>query len=590
MRTYSTILLLCVSLVLGACDTRLFSTDSTSTDSSTTSTSSTPTDSTSTSAAPTDSVTNAPHAPAVFAVPDQYAAQVVRKVFAQGGNAIDAAVAVGFSLAVTFPEAGNIGGGGFLLTRMQGDFHFLDYREKAPLAASRDMYLQKDGSVQEKASLVGIKAAAVPGTVAGLWQAHQRFGTLPWAELLAPAINYAENGFTVHPQKAAAIPDIIEWLGTEVNFSQYFGDLQNGGVFKQPALAATLRTIAAQGRDGFYQGVVAEQLITQMQRDGGLIVQQDLDQYQAVWRAPLMGDWQGYKVVTAPPPSSGGVALIQLLKMKQHLAEQFAATTHNDPQYIHLIAEMEKRVFADRAEYFGDPDFVAIPLTTLLSDDYIQRRANEVQTSTISQLANVQPGVDSPSTTHFSIIDPWGNVVSNTYTINWGYGSGVVVEQSGYLLNNEMDDFSVKAGVGNVYGVLGSTANEIQAGKRMLSSMTPTILMQGDEVRMVLGTPGGSTIFTSVFQAIVNVIKHGFSAQQAVSASRFHHQLVPADLITMSISIPLEAATIQGLQQRGYRVTEHAWEFGDIQLISRTANDTQAASDPRGIGVSGVIK
>ena len=527
---------------------------------------------------------------AAYAVPDKYAAAAVEQVLGSGGNAVDAAVAVGFVLAVTFPEAGNIGGGGFFLTRFKKQHYFLDYREKAPLTASRDMYLDESGEVIAKASLVGIRAAGVPGTVAGLWEAHQKFGSKPWKELLQPAILYAENGFEVHPKKAAAIPEIITWLGDEVNFAEHFGAMQKGGVFRQPEMAATLRRIAQHGPKGFYQGETAKLIVDQMQRDDGLISLKDLKEYKAVWREPLVANWRDYTVVTAPPPSSGGFAVIQLLKMKEYLDAEFAGTEQNSAQYIHLIAEMEKRVFADRAEYFGDPDFVDVPIDQLISEAYIERRAQEVKVDAISQIADAQPGLDSPSTTHFSITDKWGNAVSNTYTINWGYGSGVVIEGAGFILNNEMDDFSTKPGVPNIFGVVGGTANEIQPSKRMLSSMSPTLLIENDRVRMAIGTPGGSTIFTSVFQGIVNIIDSKMNAQQAVGASRFHHQLLPADLITHSISIPLPKATVAELEARGYRLEPHAWEFGDLQIIDQSFGETNAASDPRGIGVSGVIE
>ena len=545
------------------------------------------------SCASTDKQQNEYHEPA-FALPDRYAAEAVEQILRDDGNAIDAAVTAGFVLAVTFPEAGNIGGGGFLLTRMQGQNHFLDYREKAPLAADRDMYLNDQGEVIEKASLVGIQAAAVPGTVAGLWEAHQKFGSKPWAELIVPAIKLAEQGFKVHHQTAAEIPGVIEWFEGKVNFEQHFAEMKNAVVFKQPDLAETLRRIAQHGPKDFYQGETAQLLLEQVERENGLITQQDLDQYKAVWREPLNSQWRDYVIVSAPPPSSGGFAVIQLLKMKALLDSEFEGLEHNSAQYVHLIAEMEKRVFADRAEYFGDPDFVDIPINELLSDAYIAKRAAQVKANAISDIEQVKPGIDSPSTTHFSIIDKWGNAVSNTYTINWSYGSGVVVEGAGFILNNEMDDFSTKPGVANVYGVVGGTANEIQPSKRMLSSMSPTLLLQDDKVKMVLGTPGGSTIFTSVFQAIANSVDLGMNAQQSVGASRFHHQLLPPDLITTSISLPLPEKTKQQLEAKGYRVEPHGWEFGDIQLINRkffdNKTETEAASDPRGIGAAGVIR
>ncbi|RBP53365.1 gamma-glutamyltransferase [Arenicella xantha] len=527
---------------------------------------------------------------AAYAMPDKYSAQVVEAVLREGGNAIDAAVAAGFTLAVTFPEAGNIGGGGFLLTRFEGQNYFLDYREKAPLAAHRDMYLDATGEVVDRASLVGIRAAGVPGTVDGLWRAHQRFGRLPWQRLLEPAIQLAEQGFDVHPQTAGEVKDAIEWFDGQVNFAEHFGAMQQAGKFVQPELAKVLQRIAQHGPADFYSGETARMIVAQSVRDGGLITEQDLIGYQSVWREPLVANWREFEVVTAPPPSSGGFAVIQLLKMKALLDPEFDKLSLNSPQYVHLIAEMEKRVFADRAQYFGDPDFVDVPIKQLISDAYIEARASEVQLDTISQLESVVPGLEPPSTTHYSIMDQWGNAVSNTYTINWSYGSGVVVEGAGFLLNNEMDDFSIKPGVANVYGVVGGSANEIQPAKRMLSSMSPTILLDDTGVRVVVGTPGGSTIFTSVFQGIVNVIDNDMSATDAVSASRFHHQLLPPELVTTSIRFPLPESTRTELIERGYRVEPHAWEFGDVQLIHHRLGDTDAASDPRGIGVSGVIE
>jgi len=521
-----------------------------------------------------------------FALPDKYSAAAVEDVLRNGGNAVDAAVTAAFVLAVTFPEAGNIGGGGFLLSRMDGELHFLDYREKAPLTADRDMYINQDGGVIEKSSLVGIRAAGVPGTVAGMWQAHQKFGTKPWADLIAPAIALAENGYQVHSKTAAEVQNSITWFDGQVNFEQHFGAMLGQAPFKQPALADTLRRIASEGQDDFYKGETAKLLLAQMQRENGLISADDLASYQAVWRAPLVGKWRDYTVVSVPPPSSGGFAVIQLLKMKQLLKQRFENVDHNSAQYVHLIAEMEKRVFADRAEYFGDPDFVDVPIEQLMSDDYIAARAREVKVESISQLEDARPGLDSPSTTHYSIVDQWGNAVSNTYTINWSYGSGVVVEGAGFILNNEMDDFSTKPGVANVYGVVGGVANEIQPAKRMLSSMSPTIVLKDGAVEMVVGTPGGSTIFTSVFQTIVNVLDYNMSAGEAVSASRFHHQLLPPDLVTESISVPLPVSTKADLESRGYRVEPHGWEFGDVQLIVKYGDGFEAASDPRGIGVA----
>jgi len=526
---------------------------------------------------------------AAVAIPDPYVAEIAAQILQKGGNAVDAAVATGFGLAVTYIDAGNIGGGGFMLIHVDGESAFLDYREKAALAAHRDMYLDENGEVIPSASLVGGQAAAVPGTVAGMWEAHQRYGKLTWQDVVLPAVELAENGF--YPAKIL-VDDIrshYEQFRGRTNFGEYFGDISTDELFKQPDLAATLRRIAEFGPDDFYRGETAELIVSQMAQSDGLITMEDLAAYEAVWREPLRAAWRDYEIVSAPPPSSGGFAVIQLLKMKDYLNHYFEGVPHNSPQYIHLVAEMEKRVFADRAEYMGDPDFVEVDMDALLNEDYIARRALEVNPESISQLDEVEPGHGSPDTTHYSIVDQWGNAVSNTYTINWAYGSGVVVGGAGFLLNNEMDDFSAKPGVPNVYGVVGNTANEIQPGKRPLSSMSPTILLRDGEVKMVVGTPGGSTIFTSVFQAIVNIVDFDMTPQGAVAATRFHHQLLPPDLITMSIGNPLPQETISTLGDRGYRVLPHSWEFGDIQLIWQDQGRLHPAADPRDRGVAIVI-
>jgi gamma-glutamyltranspeptidase/glutathione hydrolase len=526
---------------------------------------------------------------AAVAIPDKYGAQVAEDVLRAGGNAVDAAVAVGFSMAVTFIDAGNIGGGGFMMIYMDGEPAFLDYRETAPLAAHRDMYLDEHGEVIENASLIGAQAAGVPGTVAGLWDAHQRYGSLPWKDLVMPAVALAEDGFLPAQALVHDIHSTKDWFGDATDFYDHFGSISTEQPFRQPELGETLRRIAELGPEDFYRGETARLIVAQMARSRGLITAEDLDRYRATWREPLRTDWRNFEILAAPPPSSGGFALVQLLKMKDFLAGYFEGVTQNSPQYIHLVAEMEKRVFADRAEYLGDPDYIDNPIEQLIADDYIAQRAREVNPDEISQLDAVQPGLESPDTTHYSIVDQWGNAVSNTYTLNWEYGCGVVVEGAGFLLNNEMDDFSVKPGVPNVFGVVGGSANEIQPGKRMLSSMSPTILLQDGEVAMVVGTPGGSTIFTSVFQTIVNVLDYGMSPYEAVSATRFHHQLLPPDLITYSVTRPLPESTISLLGELGYRAEPHPWEFGDVQIIWREDGSWVPASDPRDRGDSRVI-
>ena len=526
---------------------------------------------------------------AAIAVSDQYAANVAEEILLAGGNAVDAAVATGFALAVTYIDAGNIGGGGFMLIHMDGNAYFLDYRETAPMKAHRDMFLDENGNVVKNSTLIGPRAAGVPGTVAGFWAAHQKFGNLSWKQVLAPAIKLARDGFIPANKLAREVQSHFDWFGTSTNFKEHFSKLKAGERFKQPALAATLARIAKNGHDEFYTGETSKLIVNQMERDGGLIDAADLAAYQAIWRAPLSANWREYEILSAPPPSSGGFGVIQLLKMKDYLAQAFENVEHNSPQYVHLVAEMEKRVFADRAEYLGDPAFVDIDMTALISDAYIKRRASEVNPDAISKMEEVTPGLESPNTTHYSILDGDGNAVSNTYTINWAFGSGVVVSGGGFLLNNEMDDFSAKPGVPNIFGVVGNTANEVQPGKRMLSSMSPTLLIKDNEPHMVIGTPGGSTIFTSVFQIITNIIDFNMSPMDAAGATRFHHQLLPPDLITQSPMRPLSDQTIRGLGEKGYRVEPHGWAFGDIQVIWRDGNKLIPASDSRNRGVSKVI-
>ena len=530
---------------------------------------------------------------AAIAISDNYGAQVAEDILNQGGNAVDAAVATGFALAVTFIDAGNIGGGGFMTIKMDNEIAFLDYREKAPLTAHKDMYLDVEGNVIDDITLIGGQAAGVPGTVAGFWEAHKRFGKLPWKDIVQPAIDLAANGFMPAPILVKSIHSMEQRFDGKTNFNEYFEHISSTEVFKQPELAQTLGRIAEFGADDFYRGHTAALIVEQMKQSNGLISAEDLDQYSAIWREPVRANWRGYEVVSAPPPSSGGFAIVQLLKMKDYLAEHFTNVEHNSAQYIHLIAEMEKRVFADRAEYLGDPDFFDIDIKALIDDVYIRKRAAEVNTKTISALKSINPGLESPNTTHYSIVDQWGNAVSNTYTINWDYGSGVVVGGAGFLLNNEMDDFSAKPGVPNIFGVVGNVANEIQPGKRMLSSMSPTIVLKDGEVEMVVGTPGGSTIFTTVFQVIINILDFNMTPLEAIGATRFHHQLVPADLITysgFSIDRPLSDQVIDDLAEKGYRTEPHSFEYGDVQIIVKDGNSWIAASDPRDRGQSRVFE
>ena len=529
---------------------------------------------------------------AAIATPDNFGSDVSQEILNKGGNAVDAAIATGFALAVTYIDAGNIGGGGFMTIKMNDEVAFLDYREKAPKAAHRDMYLDENGDVIEYSTLIGGQAVGVPGTVAGFWKAHQRFGKLPWEELVNPAIKLAEEGFLPAKILVDDIQSMKDWFKDKTNFSKYFLSINASENFKQPELANTLRRIAKFGADDFYSGETAKLIVEQMKESDGLITMEDLNSYEAVWREPLRSNWRNYEVISAPPPSSGGFAIIQLLKMKDYLDHFFSGLEHNSAQYIHLVAEMEKRVFADRAEYLGDPDFFDVDIEKLISEEYIARRALEVNPNAISSLESVDPGLESPDTTHYSIVDQWGNAVSNTYTINWNYGSGVVVEGAGFVLNNEMDDFSAKPGAPNIFGVVGNVANEIQPEKRMLSSMSPTILLKDGNVEMVLGTPGGSTIFTSVFQTIVNIMDFDMSPYEAIESTRFHHQLLPPDEITyngFTIGNPLPKETISQLGEKGYKAIPHDYDFGDVQVIMREDESWIAASDPRDRGDSRII-
>jgi gamma-glutamyltranspeptidase/glutathione hydrolase len=516
-------------------------------------------------------------------MPDSFSADVAANILAAGGNAVDAAVAGALVLAVTYPEAGNLGGGGFMLLYVDGAAQFLDYRETAPAAATRDMYLDAGGEVIEGLSLTGHRAVGVPGTVAGLWEAHQRYGKLPWRDVIEPAVQLAERGFQVPPLLAERAT-VEQPRFANTNFARYFGGLRSGEPFRQPELAATLQRIQGSGPAGFYQGETADLIVREMQRGGGLITPQDLLTYRAVWREPLRSTWRDQTLLSSPPPSSGGFALLQFLGMKDARATDFEGVAHNSPQYVHLVAEIAKRVYADRAEYAGDADFVDVPIDRLVDPTYIRQRAAGVNPSAISPAQSVGPGLAEPRhTTHFSIVDRWGNAVANTCTLNSDFGSGVVVAGAGFLLNNEMDDFSAKAGVPNVYGLLGGDANSIQPGKRMLSSMSPTIMLdRAGKVSMVAGSMGGSTIITGVLQVLVDVVDFHMTAQQSVSEPRFHHQGVPANLVTYDGTFP--PATLETLRERGYTVEPHEWPLGDVQLIVRTETGWDAASDPRGRG------
>ena len=529
---------------------------------------------------------------AAVAAPDVYGADTAAHILSIGGNAVDAAVAVAFTLAVTLPDAGNLGGGGFATLWIDGKAYFLDYRECAPASASAGMYLDAAGNVVPDASTVGAGAAGVPGTVAGLWDLHRRFGKLPWHTDLAPAIRYAHEGFRVPPLLVALRDKRARELHGRTNFLDYFGKLAPAATFRQGELGRTLEAIAAGGPQGFYAGHTAELIVAEMRRGHGHLTAQDLASYRPVWREPLQGEWAGYHVITAPPPSSGGIALLSLLAMKADLGAEFAGVTLNSPQYVHLLAEMEKRVFADRAVYLGDPDFSPFPVEQLLDPAYLARRAHEVSTTAPTPTAAVQPGLGAGvahhDTTHFSIVDRTGNAVSNTYTLNDDFGSGQVVKGAGFLLNNEMDDFSAKPGAANLYGVVGADANAIAPGKRPLSTMTPTILLEHGRVALVIGTPGGSRIATWVFQVITDWHDFHMPLADAVAAPRVHHQLLPPNTLIEEPYATLDPTVRAALEQRGYVFVNQGWN-GDIQAIAADASGMVAVSDPRGRGRARVL-
>ncbi len=526
--------------------------------------------------------------------PEARAAEVGARVLGAGGNAVDAAVATHFALAVTFPYAGNIGGGGFLLVHEpRGQVTALDFRETAPARATRDMFLDARGEVAPQASLNSHLAAGVPGSVRGMWDLHRRYGSLPWRELLEPAIALADDGFPLDEWTAgsfAAAAERFRGLPPEfarrVNFEHYFRG-RAGERLVQRELAATLRRIAEAGADGFYRGETAQLVAREMTRGGGLVTGADLDAYRTAWREPVAGTYRGHRVVSMPPPSSGGPLLIELLNMLEPFSPPPA---HGSADQVHLYAELEKRAFADRAEHLGDPRFHRVPLDMLLDKDYALERAAEVQLDGCSDPREIRPGkVERESTLHFSIVDRHRMVVACTTTINDGYGSGIVVEGAGFLLNNEMDDFSARPGARNLYGVVGGEANAIAPGKRMLSTMAPTFVFDAEgRLWLALGSPGGSTILTTIFQVIANRIDYGMTLRQAVAAPRVHHQWPPAQPGSQPLTVergqraPADA-TVARLRAMGYSI-EPRKSIGDVQALEIAGSRVLGAPDPRGTG------
>lgn len=508
------------------------------------------------------------------------------KILRQGGNAIDAAVAVQFALAVVYPNAGNIGGGGFMLYRdHNGQLDALDFREKAPLKASRDMYLDAQCNVVPELSLYSHLASGIPGSVAGMWEAHRKYGKLQWKDLVLPAIQLAKTGFKISQRQANEFESHKERFvklnpaGAAIIKTTVW---RAGDLFIQEELAKTLERIAIEGRDGFYKGKTADFIVAEMGKGKGIINHQDLLDYQALWRTPISTNYRGHRVISMPPPSSGGTSLLALLKsVEQFPLQRWGFQTDST---IRVIVEAERYVYANRAKYLGDPDFVKVPIQQLIDSASNAHKLHSFNfhkaTSSKDVNADVIPGYESEQTTHFNIVDEQGNAVSITTTLNDSYGSGVFVEGAGFLLNNEMDDFSVKTGVPNMYGLTGEKANEIQPGKRMLSSMTPTIVEKDGKLFMVVGTPGGSTIITSVFQTILNVIDFRQNAQSAVSLPRFHHQWLPdrIDVENNAIDVNLR----DQLTKDGYTINPRG-TIGRVENILVLPNGKlQTGADPRG--------
>ncbi|HEY5747174.1 MAG TPA: gamma-glutamyltransferase [Chryseolinea sp.] len=461
------------------------------------------------------------------------AAQIGTAILRKGGHAVDAAIATQLALAVVYPAAGNLGGGGFLLLREHdGTLAALDYREMAPAAAASTMYLDESGNIISGLSSKGHRSHGVPGTVAGLIAAHAKYGKLPWKELVEPAIALALNGFALTEKEADGLNDIQQDLKENNAVPPLFflkDNWQAGDSLFLTDLGHTLERIRDLGAAGFYEGPTADSIVAEMKRGGGLITHDDLKDYKAVWRTPLTGTYKDYKIISMPPPSSGGVALLQLLKS----VEPYPINDwgHNTAKTIHLMTEAERRAYADRSVYLGDPDFYNVPVARLTDKLYIDQRMRDYDPEHATPSGKIKEGmiatVESEQTTHLSIVDAQGNAVSVTTTLNDSYGSKVVVSGAGFLLNDEMDDFSIKPGVPNMYGAIGGEANKIEPGKRMLSSMTPTIVEKDGKLFMVVGTPGGTTIITSVFQIIVDVLDHRMTMQEAVAAKRFHSQWLP---------------------------------------------------------------
>ncbi|HEX5742487.1 MAG TPA: gamma-glutamyltransferase [Flavobacteriaceae bacterium] len=514
------------------------------------------------------------------------ASQIGVDIMKKGGNAFDAMIATDLALAVAYPFAGNIGGGGFMVYRKaNGEIGALDYREKAPIAAYKEMYLDNESNIIEGKSTLGALSVGVPGTIAGLFAVHQKFGSLPFHQLIQPAIDLAKKGVVVTEKQAIsfryAVDDFQKANQKKIELAYPW---KAGDSIKYSKLAATLERIRDHGRDEFYKGKTAHILLAYLKDLGGIITKEDLANYEAKWRTPIVFDYKNHKIISMTLPSSGGICVAQILKSVAPY--DLNKLGHNSTEYIQLLTEAERRAYADRAYFLGDTDFVKVPINELLNEQYIKNRMSDFNWERATKSADVSHGnihiIESDETTHYSIVDTYGNAVAVTTTLNGAYGSKVFVEEGGFFLNNEMDDFSVKPGVANMFGLVGAEANAIASQKRMLSSMTPTIVEKDGKLLMVLGSPGGSTIITSVLQNILNVVEFNMGMQESVAKPRFHHQWLP-DNIKMEPNGFIDQIKIS-LQQKGYLLDESSnIIIGKVDAILVLPNGKlEAGADPRG--------
>ena len=512
------------------------------------------------------------------------ASEIGKLILEKGGNAIDASIAMQYALAVVYPNAGNIGGGGFMVIHdNEGNNHSIDFREKAPSAAFKDMYLDEEGNAVAAISQDGHLSAGVPGTVAGLFLAHQKFGRLPMKDLVAPAIKLAKEGFAITEREAKGLERVANDFQKYNTATPVFlkeESWQVGDILIQKDLGNTLQRISDERQSGFYEGEVADLIVAEMQRGGGIITKEDLKDYQAIEREPVQFSYKDYDIVSMGLPSSGGVLLQQMMGMLE--AYPIKDYGFHSPEAVQLMVEISRRAYADRTEHMGDPDFVSVPIEKLLDKNYILQRMNDFTPGKPTDSSTVQAGLtqknEKEETTHLSVVDEEGNAVSVTTTLNGAYGSRVIVGGAGFILNNEMDDFSAKPGAPNMYGLLGTESNAIEPGKRMLSSMTPTIVLKDKKPYLVLGTPGGSTILTSVFQTLINILEFDLSVEDAVNKPKFHHQWQP-DLIY--IEPDFSKSLKKELEEIGYKFKERG-PIGRTDVIKVTDNGVEAVGDKRG--------